>query len=319
MAGGGALSTLDVVIGLVFVFFLMSVVCSALNEALSAIFGWRAKTLEEAIRGLVGDPELQGQAKDLATEVLDHWRIAQLSDPRAKSAKRRKPSYIPPRAFSLAVTQTLATKAQPPGGEDDGGPTPWQQDDAKVLTRVQRGIDELPPGQARIGLQTAAHHASDEVEQFRRNLEAGFDDTMERASGWYKRKVQLVIAVIAAVVAIGFNVDAVHVGTRLWNDQVTRTAVADQAVRQSSTAQGAADAAEHVQQLQLPVGWGAGNAPTGLVSWLSHVPGWIITITALSAGAPFWFDVLSRLARLRATGLPAQPRSLSDNTGTGAR
>jgi hypothetical protein len=315
VSSGGALSTLDVVVGLVFVFFLMSVVCSALNEALSAIFGWRAKTLEEAIRGLVGDPELQGEAKDLATQVLDHWRIAQLSDPKTRSAKRRKPSYIPPRAFSLAVTQTLAHKAAPPD-DDDRGPTPWQQDDAKVLTRVQLGIDELPLGPARAGLQTAAHHASDEVEQFRRNLEAGFDDTMERASGWYKRKVQLVIAVIAAVVAIGFNVDAVHVGTRLWNDQVTRTAVADQAVRQTSTAQGAADAAERVQQLQLPVGWGAGNAPTDVVSWLSHVPGWIITITALSAGAPFWFDVLSRLARLRATGLPAQPRSLSDNTGT---
>jgi hypothetical protein len=314
MSGGGALATLDVVIGLVFVFFLLSVVCSALNEALAALLGWRAKTLEEAIQGLVGDPEIQGQAQDLATEVLDHWRIAQLSDAKSRSAKRRKPSYIPPRAFSLAVTQTLANKEPP---VDDGGPTPWQADDARVLASVQRGIDQLPTGQARTGLQTAARHASEEVDQFRRLLESGFDDTMERASGWYKRKVQFVIAVIAAVVAIGGNVDAVHIGTRLWNDQVTRTAVARQAVRQSDSAQGAANAATQVRQLQLPVGWGAGNAPTDLVSWLSRVPGWMITITALSAGAPFWFDVLSRLARLRATGVPSQPRSLSDRAGTG--
>jgi hypothetical protein len=37
------------------------------------------------------------------------------------------------------------------------------------------------------------------------------------------------------------------------------------------------------------------------------------SIAALSLGAPFWFDLLSRVARLRGSGVPEEPRSLSDS------
>ena len=30
--------------------------------------------------------------------------------------------------------------------------------------------------------------------------------------------------------------------------------------------------------------------------------GWVLTATAVSLGAPFWFDLLSRVAKLRGTG-----------------
>jgi hypothetical protein len=134
---------------------------------------------------------------------------------------------------------------------------------------------------------------------------------MERASGWYKRKVQLMLAVISAVVVIGFNVDTVHVATVLWRDAPVRSAVASQAAKQADT-QTAADAAAKVDQLQLPVGWGK-NTPDPL---LNAVPGWLIAIAALNLGAPFWFDLLSRFARLRGGGVPERPRSLNDSTGT---
>ena len=35
---------------------------------------------------------------------------------------------------------------------------------------------------------------------------------------------------------------------------------------------------------------------------LGHVFGWLATILALMLGAPFWFDVLGRFAKLRNTG-----------------
>jgi hypothetical protein len=42
------------------------------------------------------------------------------------------------------------------------------------------------------------------------------------------------------------------------------------------------------------------------------VAGWLITVAAVSLGAPFWFDLLSRLARLRGSGPPETSRPLSD-------
>jgi divalent metal cation (Fe/Co/Zn/Cd) transporter len=50
----GDLPALDVAIGLAFLFFLLSTVCSAIKEAIANLLGWRAKTLEDAIRKLLG-------------------------------------------------------------------------------------------------------------------------------------------------------------------------------------------------------------------------------------------------------------------------
>ena len=50
---------LDVAIGLAFLFFLLSTVCSIIQEAISAFFGWRAKTLEEALGRMLGDEKVR--------------------------------------------------------------------------------------------------------------------------------------------------------------------------------------------------------------------------------------------------------------------
>ena len=45
----GGLAILDVVIGLVALFFLLSTALSSINEAVANILGWRGKTLEDAL------------------------------------------------------------------------------------------------------------------------------------------------------------------------------------------------------------------------------------------------------------------------------
>jgi hypothetical protein len=42
--------------------------------------------------------------------------------------------------------------------------------------------------------------------------------------------------------------------------------------------------------------------PDDFWSWLGRLAGWSATVLALSLGAPFWFDVLGKFARLRNTG-----------------
>jgi hypothetical protein len=47
----------------------------------------------------------------------------------------------------------------------------------------------------------------------------------------------------------------------------------------------------------------------------SSIPGWLLTALALSLGAPFWFDLLNKLIRIRATG--KKPEAATDaNTDT---
>ena len=53
------------------------------------------------------------------------------------------------------------------------------------------------------------------------------------------------------------------------------------------------------------MGWGAANLPHGVVEWILNILGWLLTIGALTFGAPFWFDLLTKMNSLRATGPPA--------------
>ena len=64
------LPALDVAIGLAFLFFLLSTVCAAVNEAIANVLGWRAKTLEAAISKVVDDPELKRTAGEKFGDLM---------------------------------------------------------------------------------------------------------------------------------------------------------------------------------------------------------------------------------------------------------
>jgi hypothetical protein len=325
----GGMPALEVAIGLVALFFLLSTAISAINEGISNVLGWRAKTLEDAIRNLVGDPPVRQGLKDFFLEggwkrigrvdkpagdttvtLFEHWRMrALVRDPDSDVRRRARPSYVPPRAFTLALAEWLAARPPEAGGPADV--TPWEQADDEIFTRVRNAAAGLPQGQLRSLAMKAAINAEETLDGFRAQVERAFNDSMERASGWYKRKVQVVLLVLATVVAIGLNVNTVGVATALWNDEALRTSVAARASEQG-TPEDAADAFDDISALDLPVGWGA-NAPDDVPS---AIPGWLVTIAALQLGAPFWFDLLSRLSRLRGSGVPEKPRSLSDTAGS---
>lgn len=353
---------LDVAIGMAAMFFLLSIVCSSINEGIASVLGWRAKTLEDAIRNLLGEPKDKRGLKtavghvmrrrsrptpdDLTGRLFDHWRIkALVRNPKSSRRRRNRPSYLPPRAFSRALAEIVAAlpgQPLPTASRDPEAPTGsepaeaenqapvgesvqatlWQQTDEEILRRVQEAVADVPNAQLRALVDRASVNAEKTLDHFRTQVETAFDDAMERASGWYKRKVQIVVAILAAVIAIGLNVDTVRIATHLFNDGTVRASVATQAAAIKQTPKDAADALDQVKQLKLPVGWGP-NGPQGkdkefakLLEWVAHrLPGWLLTIAALSLGAPFWFDLLSRFARLRAAGVPEKPRSLSDTAG----
>jgi hypothetical protein len=60
--------------------------------------------------------------------------------------------------------------------------------------------------------------------------------------------------------------------------------------------------------LRLPIGWGAAREP-----WTERILGWLLTIFAVSLGAPFWFDVLNKFIVIRST---VKPREKSPEEGS---
>ena len=132
---------------------------------------------------------------------------------------------------------------------------------------------------------------------------------MDRASGWYKRKVQVVLLVIALAVAGVANADTFAVGDRLLSDDALRAAVVAKATARADAQRNEGPSideisrrVDNVKRLGLPLGWSKENRPADAARWLWKVLGIALTIGALSLGASFWFDLIGKVAQLRGVG-----------------
>jgi hypothetical protein len=135
-----------------------------------------------------------------------------------------------------------------------------------------------------------------------------YDELMSRVSGWYKRRTQLWVLLTAVIVVGAGNIDAIAIATGLYREPLVRAqtvaiagALATTAARE--TAAGASayqDSLASLRGLSLPMGWE--ECPGGATAWALKIVGLLVTVLALTLGAPFWFDVLSKAASLRSAG-----------------
>lgn len=324
-------TTLEVVIALSFVFFLLSVIVTELGEWLTAILGSRAKTLRKGLEGMLGD-------ENLVRAVLDHALVRTNLKRKPRTEKRewkevlkspfvpelrreRGPSYVAPRNFALVVKSELGKAAKDDPDIDSSAPdSVFVVPSSKAELKDEKNRAVAEPALVK-QLETLLVDAADDVKiPELPALEKWFDDAMDRVSGWYKRKSQLITVFLAVVVTVGFNVDAIRVSERIANDPTVRSKLAEggEAVNPATAgaagvpeetpeekqaaalaaAEGAEGAIEELDALNLPILWDEANDDvTG-----ETLIGWLITIIAISLGAPFWFDALGRLSRMRASG-----------------
>ena len=137
------------------------------------------------------------------------------------------------------------------------------------------------------------------VVDVRAELERWFNDAMDRLSGVYKRKLVTINLVLATCVVIVIGVDTIAIATVLWQEQGMRATLAASATQTTSPVT-AEDAINTLSQFNLPLGWG--TLPNNWLEWVLKIVGLVISVLAVSLGAPFWFDVLNRVGSLRAAG-----------------
>jgi hypothetical protein len=294
---------LEVVIGLTFVYFVLSLICSAVTESIASWRGWRAGKLELGIKNLLsGTDTVTKEGEALAKKVYDHPLVQALVRPKTgKKAGKRPPwpSYIPSRTFvsallDIGAAASLAGKA---GAEA-----------AVIDVDVQKAIAAIPSPKVQEALLALYRDSKGDLDTFRRNAERWFDDSMQRVSGWYRRHVAIVLWVVGALVVVFLNVDTLQVANTLWKDPAARSAVVAQADAAAKQGQGV-KAANAVSKLELPLGWklfkagsGPQEFPNSAGGIIAKIVGLLLTVAALSLGAPFWYDLLGKFVRVSGSG-----------------
>ena len=278
MFGSGVL---DVAIGVAFVYLLLSLICSAVTEGIARIFAMRSSNLKDGIRNLLDDQGEVGYVQALYEHPLISGLYRQGWFDRLVR-RDGKPSYIPSRTFALALFDIL-----------DGT--------GKTVRQVQTAVAGIGNEQIKKTLLPLMDGTED-LAAARANVEGWFNDAMERVSGWYKRKAQIIILLVALAVSVAFNVDTFEVTTTLWHDTAIRESIvaAAQQASQQPLSNDINVLKEQLNELPLPLGWE--TVPSGVVEWLTKIAGLLVTTLALSFGAPFWFGTLNRLVNIRNSG-----------------
>ncbi len=272
---------LEVAIGLAFLYLLLSMVCSTVNELIARALKLRAENLRDGIQELVEDPNFTG----IAQAIYQHPLVNSLE-------KRARPSYIHARTFAAALVDTV-------------GGTASEVDDLRNAIATNASIPEAL--RTKLALVTASAAT---VAEAQGAVEVWFDDAMDRVSGWYKRKAQLITLVVGAVVTLVLNVDSIAFANDLIVNPTVRQVFVESASQLAASGPaGSPPPALDVAQIRAqlgPVGfsfgWSLPAEAATIEAWLSRAVGWLITVIAISMGAPFWFDLVNRLANLRATG-----------------
>jgi hypothetical protein len=344
--------TLEVGIGMVFLFLLMSLICTAVKEWIEGIFKWRAMDLERALRTLLDDPGGKTTALVLQhpliyslyqghydPSLLQPSRLILFQEAKGMPLRHRRnlPSYIPAAQFATAFIDLVARGPAPHAAaddEDDSGNAPQPIDVAALRERAAL----LASAHLRRAMLAAIDQAGGDLARVKTNLQAWFDGTMDRASGWYKRRTQAVLFMLGLAVAVLLNVDALHVMERLTLDKTFRDAVVQQAAAAKSPEDSAKQPAKDrfdeakaaIDKTEMPVGWKGVTGTLGFVpqqlcartvaaaapadscttrdglifGWLRTLLGWLVTAFAVMLGAPFWFDVLNKFMVIRSTVKP---------------
>lgn len=304
---------LDVAIGLASLYLLLSLICSALVESLEKWWSQRrSRHLSEGLQELFGggadalkflasfynSPLIfglyKGKVKIENNQLISDGKGANL------------PSYIDPKLFSGAlIQQILNGKA------------------LDIATLQSELAASGLPENVQKSLQILIDTAGNDVNQAIANIEDWYTAMTDRVSGWYKRHTQLVAFCMAAALTVAGNFDSVAIGKSLMLNESLRNKVVENALAlnaQNPTANSHQCSSDPesaqcrdwlngqlmtLQNLGMPVGWQNASCPQGLAGFTEKLLGWLMTIIAVSLGAPFWFDLLNKFVNIRSTLKPS--------------
>jgi hypothetical protein len=353
---------LDVVIGLVFIYLLYSLLVTIIQEMIATVFNFRAKILQRAIVRMLEDEDHltsrfsslsnlfrtnanTGSKNSTSIDFYNHPLIKFLGE----NKRHHVPAYIDKETFSKVLTDLLRGDQVKPG------------DDVRMLIQSALDNGKISWGSSRIDDQTLSYlrsiwaDAQGDVAKFRVFLEKWFDETMERATGWYKRHTQFILFFIGLAIAILFNVNTIEIVRKLekdpklreqiiqqadafakahpdldkkilaHNDKTGQIPVSSQVVdtsrNQPSVVPSSSSNLDSLIAYQdllfrradsllksdikkssdlLGLGWQRNDGYS--INWhyiIQSLLGWLITALALSLGAPFWFNMLNRVMKLR--------------------
>lgn len=339
---------LDLVVGIIFVYFLLSIISSSGVEIILTGMKARSKLLEEWLFKIFDKTITQpdGTKLSLGQAIMDHCSVTALAD------SGNSTSYIDAKNFTSAILEKISFDPENPKNvaKDINEIIAALEKTSLLSTEFQRVL-LIYANEAKDSYTALTEKTAGEIELFRRKVENWFDSSMDRITGTLKKRYSRPATfILAIIVTVSLNADSIALARYLYSNPAARTKIAMQAynvtndsplimqIQQIKTnADTSSTGAMYTEKFKnnmikkikgidqakqglndvMPLTWKAGelNDEDGKFSGrllFSKIAGLLVTILAVMMGAPFWFDLLNKISNLRGTG--AKP-SLASNAG----
>lgn len=293
------MTILTIVIGLIFVLLLLSLLATTIMELLASFLRLRGRNLLAALRNMLA-------SRDENETVLKQFRNNSLYRHLTQSygsRERGAPSYISSANFQAILFDIILR------GEG--------------VEKLKEKIDILPDEDLRNVLHQLLRESNNELDAFKIEVRAWYDNVMDRASGWYKRYTQKILIGIGLLIAVVFNADTIAIYNRLESSPETLAQIVSMAETYVETRNEADLSAnydrsfeenlgrldkmieEEIESVHSPLGFGWSNVDFStftVYDYLAKALGFLVTALAVSLGAPFWFDLLRKFVSIRSSG-----------------
>jgi len=322
---------LEVAIGLIFVWLVISVATMEVQNRISTYLGWRAEQLEKSILSMLKDEALVKKfyAHPLVIELAQKDKNGHLV--KDKKGEIKKPEYIPNTTFATVACEVIMNAGK------EGQDVPLDTMSVSEMKTSIKALAEKNPNLERVNhylmpnMEKAADNIEAKLAEYRKNTEGWFGDVMSQASSWYKIRSQWMAFWIGLAIAVFINIDTINIAQKLWQEPTARAVIVAQAQAEAqSNEPGGSISFVTAKNLNFPAGWtttsldtnscrlldvidyrvvirSAGNClsvtslPALNNGWgiLVKLFGYLLSAAAAAQGAPFWFDILRKLVGVK--------------------
>ena len=234
------METLEIVIGLIFIFLLLSLLATTVQELLASVTSLRGKILLKAIVKLLEMDTAEGVDRAAKSELVKGFK-KQVKNSKVYQKYSGKflfveqlPSYLTADQVTALITELMEDQAP----SDEEAPTARgmsaepaqpamlsnlkQRDLQRNLSVIMQGGKKMDTTVRSRGIFEAVEEETEEalqkaeevVDKAKAAFKKQYDEIMQRATGWYKRSIQAWLIFVGLAISICFDADTF----KIWNN-----------------------------------------------------------------------------------------------------
>jgi len=347
-----ALPVLDLVAGLIFIYLLLSIINNSLFEIIIAVMKSRAKMLKvwldetltpSTAQKLMNHPLLNGASKpNKSTTYMDSKCFASAIIETILTASENAKKGDAKQDIAIPLIEKINS-----GIDNAELPAELKSVLRLFVAKTKSSIDA--------NKLLTNPEMIEEIKHLESQIANWFDSIMERLTGKFKRKSLFFTFIFGTIITCLLNIDSISLMNYLYNNPEARQKLAvasynstdegsdmnkkiesiknkaaksvdsstvdslSQIITKIKNEKASIDTTLASLNSLIPIGWKEAEYKElnkgGIGSWSTKIGGLIMTILALCLGAPFWFDILNKVANLRSSLKPQTAEQKDSKAG----